>query len=136
MSDSRFSAKDSIVMKQIHSVICAPLSATGEVAGVLYLSCDQVQQVFTEDDLELAAAMGEMIGLALLSLRMQRKQRETFINTIRVMVRASEMRDPTIKGQSERVASYVSGIAEQMGISEKKEMTFSLLPCSMILDAW
>ncbi|MHC4870985.1 MAG: HD domain-containing phosphohydrolase [Planctomycetota bacterium] len=126
MSDSRFSSKDSIVMKQIHSVICAPLSATGEVAGVLYLSGDQVQQVFTEDDLEIAAAMGEMIGLALLSLRMQREQRETFINTIRVLVRASEMRDPTIKGHSDRVASYASGIANQMGLTEKERNNVQL----------
>lgn len=119
MQDSRFSAKDSIVIKQIHSVICAPLSATGEIAGVLYLCSEQVQQVFTEDDLELVAAMGEMIGLALHSMRMQREQRENLISTIKVLVRASEMRDPTIKGHSERVASYSTGIAIHMKMPEK-----------------
>jgi response regulator RpfG family c-di-GMP phosphodiesterase len=120
MQDTRFAARDSIMMKQIHSVICAPLAAREELTGVLYLACNSVQEVFSEDDLELAAAMAQMLGLAMENLRVQREQRESLLRTIKVLIRASEMRDPTTKGHSERVATYATGIARQLRLPERQ----------------
>ncbi|MHC4886377.1 MAG: HD domain-containing phosphohydrolase [Planctomycetota bacterium] len=126
MQDSRFSARESIVMKQIHSVICAPLSASGEFPGVLYMASHQVQEVFNEEELELVAAMGEMIGLALENCRILREQRDSFLNTIRVLVRANEMRDPTTRGRSDRIAIYAAGIAAQLHLPEEQSNNIQL----------
>jgi len=127
MQDARFSSRDSIMMKQIHSVICAPLSAhEEEISGAIYFASDSVQANFSEDDLELCAAMAQMLGLALQNFRSQREQRETLLSTIKVLVRASEMRDPTTRGHSERVATYATGIAVQLGLPEKQRNNIQL----------
>jgi response regulator RpfG family c-di-GMP phosphodiesterase/pSer/pThr/pTyr-binding forkhead associated (FHA) protein len=120
MQDSRFSARESIMVKQIHSVICAPLSSREGIGGALYLSCDSLHEVFSEEDLELTAAMAQLIGLAMENFRIQREQRETLLSTLKVLIRASEMRDPTSRGHSERVATYATGIAVQMHLSERE----------------
>ena len=139
MKDARFSARESIVLKQIHSVICAPLSATGGIGGVLYLASDRPQQVFSEDDLELAAAVAQIAGLALANLRVQREQRETFMNTIRGILVAGEMRDPTIRGRSARMAQYAYAIAMELGLSESQcnDIQLAALLCDlgrMVID--
>ncbi len=112
--DNRFSARDSIVLKQIHSVICVPFSVSGELSGVLYLASDTPADVFTEDELELAAAMSDQIGVSISNLRVRQEQREQLMSTIRVLVRASEMRDPTSAGHSERVAAYSLAIGREL----------------------
>lgn len=121
MKDARFSARESIVLKQIHSVICAPLSASAEsdsIGGVLYLAGDRPQQVFSEEDLEIAAAMAQITGLALGGLRILRQQRESYMKIIRGIIRAGEMRDPSIKGRCNRMAGYAVAISQQMGLEE------------------
>ncbi|MBN2711613.1 MAG: FHA domain-containing protein, partial [Planctomycetes bacterium] len=120
MEDNRFSSRDSIVLKEIHSVICVPLSVSGDLSGVLYLASDSPSSVFSEEELELAAAMADQIGLAISHLRIQAEQRENLISTIRVLVRAVEMKDPTLRGRSERVASYTVAIGRQLKLKPKE----------------
>ena len=117
MQDNRFSARDSIVLKQIHSVLCVPLSVSGDFQGVLYAAGDNPGQVFTEEDLELSAAMADQVGLAISHLRVQLAQRDHLMSTIRVLVRAAEMRDPTTRGHSERLAAYSIAIGRQLRLS-------------------
>ncbi len=114
MQDNRFSARDSIVLKQIHSVICVPLSVSGDLSGVLYLAADNPNNVFSEEELELSAAMADQIGLALSHLRIQQQQREHLMSTIQILVRAAEMKDPSTRGHSERVAAYALAIGRQL----------------------
>jgi len=132
MQDNRFSARDSIVLKQIHSVICVPLSVSGDLSGVLYLAADNPANVFSEEELELAAAMADQIGLALSHLRIQKQQREHLMSTIRVLVRASEMKDPTTRGHSERVAAYSLAIGRQL--RQKAEDLDSLQLAALLHD--
>lgn len=117
MQDNRFSARDSIMLKEIHSVICVPLSVGGDLSGVLYLASDNPGNVFSEEELELTAAIADQIGLAISHLRIQRSQREYLMSTIRVLVRAAEMRDPSQRGRSERIAQYAVAIGRQMNMT-------------------
>lgn len=119
MQDNRFSAQESIVMKEIHSVICVPLSVTGALSGVLYLAADNPSTAFTDEELELAAAMADQIGLALAHLRTQAAQRDSLMSTIRVLVRAAEMRDPSSQGRSERIAGYAFATGRQLGLGDE-----------------
>jgi response regulator RpfG family c-di-GMP phosphodiesterase len=114
MQDSRFSSRESILMKQIHSVICVPVAVLGDFTGVLYLAADDVQNMFTEDQLELVAAFADQIGLATSHLRMRQRERESLMSTIRALVRAAELRNPERRGHSERVAAYAVAIARQL----------------------
>ncbi len=120
MQDSRFSSRESILMKQIHSVICVPVAVLGEFTGVLYLAADEVQNMFTEDQLELVAAFADQIGLATSHLRMRQRERESLMSTIRALVRAAELRNPQRRGHSERVASYAVAVARHLRLKPEQ----------------
>lgn len=126
MSDGRFKAQESIMMKGIRSVICVPLSVSGSISGVLYLSSNNLSVVFSDDELELAAATADQIGMALANFRNRGKLRENLMSTISALVKAVEMHDPTSQGKSERVARYASVIGKKLGLSEDVQQGLEL----------
>ncbi len=122
MSDERFDSKDSIVLNKIRSVICAPLLTQHKVNGVLYVSRNRPGEGFISEDLELATAVGTMVGLALENLRSRREQHELFINMIKTLISAGELRQPDTKGHSERVSAIAVNVGRQMKLSMKDVM--------------
>lgn len=73
MSDARFSddARDgSIHAMGLRSVICVPMVFREEVLGVIYLDCDISAHIYTEEQLRLVAAIGQMAGLAIEDARL------------------------------------------------------------------
>ncbi len=126
MSDGRFKAQESIVIKGIRSVICVPLSVSGNLSGVLYVASDSPALVFSDDELELAAAMADQVGLAIANFRMMAAQRDNLMSTIKSLVRAVEMHDPTSRGRSERVSHYASVVAKKLGLSNEMQQNIRL----------
>jgi HD-GYP domain-containing protein (c-di-GMP phosphodiesterase class II) len=117
MSDERFSAKDSIVINRIRSVICAPLVTQHKVSGVLYISRNRPGQGFVTEDLELATAVGTQVGMALENLRSHREQHELFINMIKALISAGELQHPETKGHSERVSLVATNLSKRLQMS-------------------
>ncbi|MCA9256599.1 MAG: FHA domain-containing protein, partial [Phycisphaerales bacterium] len=66
MSDSRFNRPDDTSIKAIglSSVICVPMIAHERVIGVLYVDCAMAKHIYTEEQLRLVAAIGQMAGVA------------------------------------------------------------------------
>ena len=126
MNDGRFKAQESIVIKGIRSVICSPLSVSGAVSGVLYVSSNAIGKTFTDDELELSAAMADQIGLAIANFRNRLRLRESMTSTIRALVRAVEMHDPTTRGKSERVARYAVAIAQNLRLSGEMQQNIQM----------
>lgn len=118
MSDARFNGHDSIIMNKIHSVMCVPLLSMKNVSGVLYLNSSEIEFSFKEEHLQLATAMAFQIGIAIETLMNTEKQNQFFTDVIKMLIKASEMRDPRSKGHSERVYGYSVSIARQLSISE------------------
>ena len=126
MTDGRFKAHESIVMKGIRSVICVPLSVSGSISGVLYLSSDSPAVIFRDDELELAAAMADQVGLSIANFRIMASQRENLMSTISALVRAVEMHDPTMRGRSGRVSHYAAVVAKKLGLAPEMQQNISL----------
>ncbi|MFH0910178.1 MAG: HD domain-containing phosphohydrolase [Planctomycetota bacterium] len=126
MHDDRFESGRSVMLKQIRSVLSSPLFAGGECCGVLYLATDAANQTFAQDDMELVVAIGDLVGFAIENLRIRREHREQIMGTIRFLMQVGEMRDPTTRGQSVRVATYAAGIALQMGLPEAERANVQL----------
>lgn len=126
MSDGRFKAQESIVLKGIRSVLCVPLSVSGNLSGVMYLSSDSPSVVFRDDELELAAAMADQVGLAIANFRILASQRDVLMNTIGALIRAVEMHDPTLRGRSERISRYAGVIAKKLGLDPQMQQNISL----------
>lgn len=78
MTDQRFAEKKdgSIHSYGLRSVICAPISARGNVLGVIHIDCSMSSHTYDEQQLGLITSIGYMTGLAiensrLLDARMQ-----------------------------------------------------------------
>ena len=124
--DGRFSAQESILANKIRSVICVPLSLSGRISGVLYLASNAPTITFREEDLELAAAMADQVGLALTNFNYRSHLREDLLSTIRTLILAVEERVPLIRGRSIAVADYAQNIARNLNIDEDTQQTVVL----------
>ena len=120
MSDARFREHESIVMNKIHSVLCVPLLSMSRVAGVLYMNSSEVGFSFREEDLELASAISFQVGVALNNILTVETQQKFFLNVIKSLVSAGEMRNPKIKGHFERVYTYATAIGKRMSLSQQQ----------------
>jgi HD-GYP domain-containing protein (c-di-GMP phosphodiesterase class II) len=115
--DSRFRLEESVVSKQIRSVLCVPVTAMERTTGVIYIARGVFDNPFTGEDLELLTTVGIQAGMALESIRASEKQKETFISAIRMLLSAIELRDPSITASCERIASCSTAMGDVLGMS-------------------
>lgn len=114
--DQRFAAMQSVVLKQIRSVICTPLKSRDVAHGVIYLNMAKVGRTFSAEDLEIVAAISLQTALAMDSMIATQRQRETLFNIIRGLITILEDRDPTMRGHSTRVMNYTAAISQEMNV--------------------
>ena len=112
--DQQFNAMASVVMNQLRSVICVPISVLGKSLGAIYLYSKRAEAFYTED-LELASAVGIQLGSTIELLKQLRRSDQFFRQSIQTIVSAAEMRTPTPRGVSERIASYCLAISKELG---------------------
>ncbi len=65
LHDAQFNASESVVNLRLSSVLCLPLVARGELLGAIYLGNDTLANLFTERELEVAAAFCSTAALLL-----------------------------------------------------------------------
>ena len=75
-ADERFGPSESIETQAIRSMICCPLVVRDERLGVLYLDTRRTTGAFTEEDVELVAAIANQAAIAIANGRLHRKVRE------------------------------------------------------------
>jgi adenylate cyclase len=63
-SDERLAQAKSIVLQNIHSVMCAPLVGKSGVLGAIYVDCQERAKILKEDDLELLNAVAAETSIA------------------------------------------------------------------------
>jgi hypothetical protein len=113
--DGQFDGMASVVMNQLRSVICVPISVLGSHLGVLYVYSRR-PEAFCADDLELASTVGIQLGTTVALLKSLRSSERFFRNSIKTLVSAVEMRLPDTRGRCERVATYCLAIAKELGL--------------------
>jgi pSer/pThr/pTyr-binding forkhead associated (FHA) protein len=113
--DKQFDGHASVVLNQLRSVICVPISILEKRLGVLYIYSRR-PQAFSAEDLELASAVGIQLGTAIGLLKLLRKSDKFFRTSIKTLVSALEMRSPPNAGKSERVATYCLAVAKELGL--------------------
>ena len=67
-NDSRFAARESIILQAIRSVMCAPIASSTRVWGVLYVDTVTTKKTFEQEDLEFLLAMARQAGIAMENL--------------------------------------------------------------------
>jgi putative nucleotidyltransferase with HDIG domain len=118
--DDRFRLSESIVLKRIQSVLCAPILLGGRVWGLLYFHGRKFGETFEVVDLELVSAVAVQVTAALTSIDAGEKLRQSLIGTIEALVTAMEIVDPAGEGHAQRVALYSVAVARQLGLPAKQ----------------
>ncbi len=79
MSDTRFSEPGGEGLRSIglKSVICAPMVAHETGLGVIYVDCVMSKHIYTEEQLRLVTAIGQMAGLAIEDARLVNERMRT-----------------------------------------------------------
>ncbi len=84
-ADARFGPSESIEAFAIRSMICCPLIIREERLGVLYLDTRETASAFTEEDVELVAAMANQAAIAIANARLHEKVREENVRLRRAL---------------------------------------------------
>jgi len=71
--DAEMNASESIMSLDLRSILCVPLRSKEGVLGILYVDTDRQDQQYSQDDLLLAAAVGNSAGLALENANMHQE---------------------------------------------------------------
>ncbi len=80
MTDDRFGAcspQDSITQFGARSILCVPVVSRGEVFGVFHLDCSAERHAYTSDQLRMAAAVGQLTGMAIENARLLKARART-----------------------------------------------------------
>lgn len=118
--DDRFAKHASITIKGIRSVISVPLTVSGQVRGVLYLSRGTgagkglpMNPAFDQLDLELVSACAVQIGLAESGAEERRRHRTAMWQVLSTLVRTLELKAGCL-GAGERCARSCNALANAM----------------------
>ncbi len=113
--DSRFKARESVILQAIRSVMAAPIASSTRVWGVLYVDTVTTKNTFEQEDLEFLLAMARQAGIAMENLFLLEEQRKTIESFIRALAASIDARDDLTAGHSARVGRYSSAIAKYLG---------------------
>ncbi|MDR1613083.1 MAG: FHA domain-containing protein [Planctomycetota bacterium] len=114
MRDDRFSSNESVMKHNIHAVICAPLALSGDLQGVLYIAGDDPAVSFNEQELELAAAMADQIGLVLSHIASRQVGLEYTRSALRLMLEVADASRPGTTAQNTQIAAYMVAIGKAL----------------------
>lgn len=127
--DERFSLSESVILKKIKSVICAPIQAGERVEGLLYFHSSKVDHSMTTEDLELVTSVALQLSMAGAATATAERTRQRLVSTIRALVTAIEVAEPQGQGHAQRVTDYCMAIATQLnvGIDEIRRLRVAAL---------
>ncbi len=117
--DDKFSNEESILAMKITSAMCSPMWHDGAIAGIIYVDCQDVRQVFSEEDLRLLSSFGMYAAIAVEQMRLRRKvEREE-----RLRERLERYNSPNVV---ERIRNGMMTTAQQIigdWLAEEREVT-------------
>lgn len=102
----------SLVLSEIASAVCVPLTGVQGNIGVLQADCRRERARLEERDLHLLTLLSEQAGMVIDRLRTTENIRGMFEGFVKASVKAIESRDPSTAGHSERVANYCMRVIE------------------------
>lgn len=114
--------------------VVTPLVVRGELVGVILLGGKASGEPFTQEDRELARALGRHVGVGLHNHRLlrevERRAEEnqklyeslkgSYKDTVRAFAAAIDCKDKYTQGHSERVGKYSEIIAREMGWADEE----------------
>lgn len=127
--DSRFLAQlDQASGFKTRSALCVPMSAAGELVGVVEILNKKTGE-FNDADQGLLESLAGLAALAIVNARIVGGFRNFYSNTIEILISAIEARDMRMAGHCWRVAQRASSLGRKMGLDGQtlKDLYYSAL---------
>lgn len=109
------------------AALCVPLVETGakdseplaagRMIGTFSLFNHRPGGQFQNDDMELVRTVACLSTMALVNARLYQSQRESFVNSLQVLARTLDAKDPYTQGHSYRVSELCVMIAKKLNIA-------------------
>lgn len=88
-TDQRFSARASIIMQNLRSILCVPLKSKEKLLGAIYVDSRIQKVVFTKQDLEMLEAVAASAAIAIENARLYHET-QTRLNTLHLLRNISQ----------------------------------------------
>jgi len=127
--DGRFSLSESIILKKIKSVICAPVLVEDRVEALLYFHSSKIDHTLTVEDLELVTSVALQVSMSMAAAGSVDRVRKGLLGTLQCLVTGMEASGAGERGHGQRVSEYAGVIAAQMGLApdEIRRIRFAAL---------
>jgi HD-GYP domain-containing protein (c-di-GMP phosphodiesterase class II) len=112
--------------REIQNLIAIPIYIEDEFEGVVVcLNC----RGFEEHSDDVLVALGDHAGAIFQNAQLHGQLRGSYIDTVRVLAEAIELKDPFLRGHSDEVSDYVARVATKLGIDpqRREELVFGSL---------
>jgi diguanylate cyclase (GGDEF)-like protein len=112
--------------REIENLIAIPIYIEDEFEGVVVCLNSRGFERHSDDVL---VALGDHAGAILQNAQLHGQLRGSYIDTVRVLAEAIEVKDPFLRGHSDEVSDYVARVAERLGVDpqRREELIFGSL---------
>jgi diguanylate cyclase (GGDEF)-like protein/excisionase family DNA binding protein len=121
LDDPRLSEKEILEMRRYgqRSFVALPLVAHDKPIGVVDL-LDHVERRFTEEEIAIAEAIGQLVALALEHAQLYEEVKRLHLGHLRALSSALSAKDYYTLGHASRVAAYMTMLGRELGWPEER----------------
>lgn len=101
------------------NIVCVPILVKDKLKGVLGATDKAPIQNVDQEDVSLLENVASQIAICVENMELSKDIEETYYNTLVMLARIVEARDPYSAGHLERVSSYVEMVAEKLDMDDE-----------------
>ena len=113
---------DNLIIKDFNpnSIAFCPLKTSKGSMGILAADRENSDRLITEKELEHLSIFVNNMAATLYKARQDQELENSYLNTVKALVKAIEEKDPYTRGHSERVSTLAVKIAETMNLPKEE----------------
>jgi two-component system NtrC family sensor kinase len=128
MKDGRFKSSDSIILNRIRSTLCVPIKTKDRILGIIHVDTLGKVMGFSQEDLELLAAMGNQIGIAVENAKLVTDLRKANVELKEQQAQLIEAEKLALLGK------IAGGVAHEINNPIMSVLGFAGMACKRLQD--
>jgi signal transduction histidine kinase len=129
MKDGRFQSSDSIILHRIRSTLCVPIKTKDRILGIIHVDTLEKVMGFSQEELELLAAMGHQIGIAVENAKLVTDLKKANVEIKDQQAKLIEAEKLTLLGK------IAGGVAHEINNPIMSILGFTGMACKRLQDA-